>query len=138
VNPAGVFFGANSIVDVAGIYAGAGAVSDQDFLHNINRFTDLAGSVVNDGSINARVVQLIGQHVANNGAIVADKGVVSMVSGHDVLIGERGGQIYIRVDGAALDPSARPSPGSSGAFASQGVAPGVENTGSITASRGRI
>jgi filamentous hemagglutinin family protein len=39
VNPAGVTFGPNAIVNVGKIYAAAGNISDSDFLGGVDRFT---------------------------------------------------------------------------------------------------
>ncbi len=137
VNPAGVIFGRGSIIDVAGLYAGAAHIADSDFARGVNHFTDVAGAVVNEGTINASAVHLIGAHVANHGAIVANKGIVSMLVGNDVYIGEQGGSIYVRIDGASLSPEAGPAKGA-GATPDLAAAPGVENTGSISARGGRI
>ncbi|MBZ0173502.1 MAG: filamentous hemagglutinin N-terminal domain-containing protein, partial [Phycisphaerales bacterium] len=49
VNPAGIYFGRNAVVNVGGIFAAAGNITNQDFLDNVNRFTDLSGEVVNRG-----------------------------------------------------------------------------------------
>ena len=39
VNPAGVYFGGKAVVDVAGLFAAAGAMNNQDFLARRDRFT---------------------------------------------------------------------------------------------------
>src|SRR5690242_11364129 len=49
VNPAGVYFAHGSLVDVGGIYAAAGRISNDDFLSSANRFTNLRGTVENRG-----------------------------------------------------------------------------------------
>src|SRR5207244_2546502 len=53
VNPAGVLFGNGAVVNVGGMYAAAGNITDANFLNRINKFTNLDGSVMNDGAINA-------------------------------------------------------------------------------------
>ena len=63
VNPAGVFFGNGALVDVGQIYAAAGQIANEDFLNGIDHFTDLTGSVINDGAIIAEAVHLIGSQV---------------------------------------------------------------------------
>ena len=127
VNPAGVTFGNGAIIDVGGLYAAAGNISNRDFINNVNRFTGLSGSVVNEGTINADggIAALIGREVANRGVIAADKGVVAMVAGEDVVLQERGSNFSVRVEGLAR---------SEGAL-QQGTA--VENTGQVSARRGR-
>ncbi len=127
VNPAGVTFGNGAVVDVGGLYAAAGNISNRDFLNNVNRFTGVNGAVVNDGSINAAggVAALIGREVANRGVITADDGLVAMVSGEDVILQQRGSHFSVKVEGLARAESAQV----------QGT--GVENSGSISAKRGR-
>lgn len=137
VNPAGVIFGANAFVDVGGIHAAAGAITDRDFLRGIDRFTGLSGEVINHGHIQGGAIHLLGQRVANHGAIVADRGVVTMLSGNDIYIGERGGQIFVRIDGETLNADAKPGRGD-GRVVSAADTPAVENTGSVQATGGRV
>lgn len=134
VNPAGVFFGANSVVNAAGIYAAGGNISNTDFLAGNFHFTNVTGKVISDGMLTGKAVHLIGQQVANHGTITSDRGLVTMLSGEDVLIRERGSRIAVRIDGT--DISANTTPASfTGAVA---PTPAVENTGTINAPRGTI
>src|SRR5690349_1134240 len=77
VNPAGVYFARGSVINVGGIYAAAGHMSDSDFLGNRNHFTGLTGSVINEGTITGEKLSFLGQHVANLGSIRADNGFVT-------------------------------------------------------------
>ncbi len=45
VNPHGVFFGGNAVIDVGGLVAGAGTLSDENFLAGVDHFTELISSV---------------------------------------------------------------------------------------------
>ena len=121
-NPAGIYFAKGSLVDVGQLFAGAGQISDEHFLNNINQFTDLFGSVVNEGTIEADAVSLIGRHVANHGTIVANDGFVAMVAGEDVLLGEQGGRIMVKLEGAKGDliPADTPGVESTGTTAAPG------------------
>ncbi|NQT20981.1 MAG: filamentous hemagglutinin N-terminal domain-containing protein, partial [Planctomycetes bacterium] len=123
-NPAGVYFRNGAIVDVGGIYAAAGTITNQNFLNNINHFTNLTGSVVNQGTINGEIVSLLGKIAANHGSIVGDNSIVVIAAGDDILIGERGGHIMVRI--------------TNGASAVASDAPAVENTGTISAGRGKV
>ncbi|MFC1805607.1 filamentous hemagglutinin N-terminal domain-containing protein [Planctomycetota bacterium] len=118
VNPAGVRFGPSSVVDVGQLVAAAGKLSNADFLGGVDRFTDLAGEVVNWGSISGGAVRLVGANVANYGSIVAEGGLVAMVAGNEVTLTRIGSQMMVKVSGGG------------------GERPGVENAGEINAARG--
>ncbi len=122
-NPSGIYFTQGSLVDVGKLFAAAGQITDTQFLNNFNHFTDLTGSVINEGAIRADAIGLIGRHVVNRGSIVASDGFVAMVAGEDVLLGERGGQILVKIERV----------GDATAGADQ---PGVENSGTINAHDG--
>ncbi len=115
VNPAGVRFGQGAVVDVGQIVAAAGKMSDADFLAGVNRFTDLAGEVVNYGRITGGSVTLAGRAVANYGSIVAERGTVAMVAGDEVMLTQLGSQMLVTVSGGG------------------GEGPGVENAGEVVA-----
>ncbi len=103
VNPAGVMFGPGATVDVAGLYAAAGHISDGDFLSNRNRFTDLSGSVVNEGSIRGRAVMLAGRRVLNSGSIEAPDGMIALVAGDRVVLSEHGSGVAVEASADALN-----------------------------------
>jgi filamentous hemagglutinin family protein len=123
VNPSGVIFGAGSVVNVGQLYAAAGHMSNDDFLRGNLRFTGLTGQVINEGSIRAQQVALIGRSVVNSGSIVAPGGAVMMLAGDDVYVGERDGSVFARVSmSERVDASQL----------------GVSNTGTIDASGGQV
>jgi filamentous hemagglutinin family protein len=136
VNPAGVYFTGDAVVDVGNLYAAAGTLSNSRFLEGVDKFTNLSGEVVNDGLIHGDEVHLIGQRVANHGAIVADHGLVTMLAGDKVYIQRHGGRIIVKVDGHQLTDRDRPLHG--GTTPDMTATPGVENTGTIDANRGRV
>jgi filamentous hemagglutinin family protein len=112
VNPAGVVFGPNAVIDAGGIYAAAGNISDEDFQNGVDRFTNLQGDVVNEGRITARDVNLIGQYVANFGQVSGTGGgYITMLAGDEVLIQRVGERIVVRIDGVRLTDRARPHDG---------------------------
>ena len=136
-NPAGIFFANGAVVDVGGIYAAAGSMSDEDFLARVDRFTALEGGVVNQTALLGEVVHLIGRQVFNLGSISADGGVVTMLAAdNEVLLRESGGRTLVRVDGVDIALDLGVSPG--------GVPPtltgpaGVENAGAISATGGQV
>ncbi|MCX5688804.1 MAG: filamentous hemagglutinin N-terminal domain-containing protein [Planctomycetota bacterium] len=122
VNPAGVLFSATARVDTNGLYAAAGRMSDSDFLKGINRFTDMSGRVVNDGIITSDFVGLLGKSVGNSGQIIAPGGTIVMAAGESVMVGERTGNVFVKVTGNADDVSKA----------------AVDNTGSLDARRGSV
>ncbi|MDR0901248.1 MAG: filamentous hemagglutinin N-terminal domain-containing protein, partial [Opitutaceae bacterium] len=56
VNPAGIYFGQNAVIDVGRIYAAGGSLSNSDFLARNDNFTRLTGQVHNAGSISAEAI----------------------------------------------------------------------------------
>ncbi len=136
-NPAGIYFANGAVVDVGGIYAAAGSMTDEDFLGGVDRFIALGGDVVNETALLGEVVHLIGRRVVNDGTISTGGGAVTMLAAdNEVLLSEAGGRIMVRIDGVDLDPELGVSPG--------GVPPtltgpaGVENAGAISAAAGQV
>lgn len=128
LNPNGILFSGTSVVQTGGLTAAAATMSNRDFLAGRDHFTNVQGDVVNAGMITTTsAARLIGQHVANAGVISAggQDGVVAMVSGSDVMLTPRGDTMSITVA-----PSNLATPPTD-------ARPGVENTGRITASKGR-
>ncbi|MBL9001104.1 MAG: filamentous hemagglutinin N-terminal domain-containing protein [Phycisphaerae bacterium] len=123
VNPAGVYFSGTARVDVARLYAAGANLSDRDFVRGLDRFTDARGAVINEGTLTANFIGLLGKTVTNGGTINAPRGTVVMAAGEDILIGERTGNVFVKVSGVASE--------SAGGAA-------VTNTGTINAQRGRV
>lgn len=90
VNPAGVYIGSSGVVNVGGLYAAAGKMSNEDFNAGAaggatpgqSRFTGLVGKVSNAGTINATTeAHLVGASVVNSGTIsVGEAGYLTMVA----------------------------------------------------------
>ncbi|MCH2148517.1 MAG: filamentous hemagglutinin N-terminal domain-containing protein [Phycisphaerales bacterium] len=126
VNPAGITFGSNSVLNATRIYAAAGAMSNSDFLSGTDRFTDLTGTIINNGSIQAGEVHFAANTIVNTGDITGN--LMSFSIGDKVYIQRVGDGIAIQIDGQDLgDPGA----GTVGATLS-GQA-GIYNSGTITA-----
>lgn len=135
-NPAGIIFTPGSKVDVAGLYAAAGSIRDSDFLRDTDHFQNLEGDVVNHGDLAGRAVHLIGRRVANHGTITADRGVVTMLAGNDVLLRDMQGRVSIKIDGVEL--SDRDTPAAGNGTGDLNADPAVENTGAVRATRGSV
>ncbi|MCA9311185.1 MAG: filamentous hemagglutinin N-terminal domain-containing protein, partial [Phycisphaerales bacterium] len=150
VNPSGVMFGPDSTINVGGLYAAAGNISDADFLRGVNHFTDVQGSVVNHGLIQAeQFAHLVGTNVTNTGAIHAPEGLVSLSAGKDVYLAERGNSVMVRISDPTGTTSASTSQAAldnSGVIESDGASFTVgdvyslamRNTGTIKADGGSI
>lgn len=136
VNPAGVMFSNTAVINVGGLYAAAGNISNSNFTNGVDRFTGLTGDVVNDGVIRGSQIHLLGRHVANHGLIRADAGVITLIAGNDVLLRQLGERITVRVDGDWLTNNSGPRSGSTAPNLT--ATPGVENTGIITSSQGQV
>jgi filamentous hemagglutinin family protein len=117
VNPAGIYFGRDAVVDVGQLYAAAGSLSNADFLARNDHFTRLSGRALNEGSIRADAIHLVGQTVRNAGTLSAPARLVLLAAGGDVLIGRAGEYVYVNATAATT------------AFG-EGM-PGVENAGRI-------
>lgn len=126
VNPAGVIFTETARIDVARLVAAAASITNEDFLNNVDHFTDVRGSVVNHGQIAADFVGLIGQHVANYGTILVPEGTIAMVAGDDVLLGQFDDPLMVKITGAAVN------------LIEPGLDPGIENHGTLEADHVRL
>ena len=114
LNPAGVYFGGSAIVEVAGLVAAAGEISDEAFVSRLQQFRNLRGTVRNEGRIdsNGGNVFLIGRSVANHGLVVTRGGDFLMAAGDEVTVFRH--DTYIEVHAPNLD-----------------LQPNVENSGLI-------
>lgn len=128
INPAGVVFGQGSVINTVRLYAAAGKLSDQDFVRGIDRFTDVRGEVRNYGTLSADFIAMVGARVDNAGSISAPQGTVVMTSGSDVMIGEKNGNVFVKLQGQSAQAAAR-----------DGANPkGVTNSGTINAAGGKV
>ncbi len=98
VNPSGVIFGQNAVVNVGALYAAAGNISNADFMAGTYRFTDARGIVENRGHLQGDLIALVGGRVANHGTISASNGTVVLAAGEQVLIGEFLGHTFVRLE----------------------------------------
>ncbi len=134
VNPSGVIFGQGATVDVAGIVAAAGSISNADFIAGEDRFTSLGGAVENRGAITAGGrVALLGDRVLNAGSISANGGMIAMVAGDTVWLRTIDGRLAVRVDGKDITGQHIPWAGTL-----TGAGTAVENTGTISAAGGQV
>lgn len=132
MNPNGVFFGEDAVVDVGGLVASGLNIHTDDFMNGELLFGALdgtSGTVINHGLINAATggnVALLGKRVANHGLISAELGHVALAAGSAAVVTfDDQGLIGVRIDEATLAEEV-------------GSAYAVNNNGSITAKGGKI
>lgn len=127
LDPNGVIFGQDSVIDVGGIIASTGKIDDHAFMAGspILDITDVntGGAIINGGTITvaeAGIAAFVAPTVINNGVIQAKLGKISLASGDKATLDLYGdGLVEIAVDGAASDAL-------------------IENTGEIRAEGGIV
>ncbi|HEX7764808.1 MAG TPA: filamentous hemagglutinin N-terminal domain-containing protein, partial [Cellvibrio sp.] len=132
VNPNGVVFGKDSIINVGGMIASGMSIDPASFINGdftLNSLEGTDGKVINYGIINAATggsVTLVGQQVQNNGLISAKLGAVNLAAGNEaVLTFDPSGLVGVKVTEAVLQQEL-------------GVDAAVINNGTINADGGRV
>ena len=132
VNPNGVFFGANSTVDAAGLIASTSDISNDDFNAGKLKLTipgKANASIINKGNITAAdggLVALVAPNVRNDGIIQANLGTVALASAQTASIDMYGDNLY----SFALDKETT--------AAATGAKAAVENNGIISVGGGKV
>jgi len=91
VNPNGIVFGKNSMVNTAGLIASTLNISNQDFINGNMRFADLqnAAEILNQGFISASnggEVVFVAPKISNEGTISVENGSIVLAAGQAVTI----------------------------------------------------
>lgn len=102
LNPAGVIFGAHSIVNVAALTVAAAHLTDDDFLAGRDHFQSILGKVEVLGHLSATNVHLVGHEIINKGKIDAPTVIYSR--GEEYLVGKE--HLYVKCDKEALKEEA--------------------------------
>lgn len=139
-NPAGIFFGPGSYVNVGGMIATTGLLSNQDFLSGNYRFMQdpnylNSGAIINKGTIIAAqngLIALIARGVTNDGMIEANLGHVILASGDAFTMNFAGNELI----NFAIDAKTSQKP--KDAHGNDIMDDGVKNTGSIIANAGTV
>ncbi|MDD2725046.1 MAG: MBG domain-containing protein [Methylovulum sp.] len=91
INPNGIVFGANSVVDTQGLIASSLNLSDEDFLKGNYHFFagSQTGNIVNEGIIRAGKdgnIVLIAPNIKNNGIIKTEGGQITLAAGQELIL----------------------------------------------------
>src|SRR5579862_2442338 len=136
-NPAGIYFGPGSYVNVGGLIATTANIRDQDYLNGIYHFTQnplYNGSIINQGTLIAAangLIALIGNGVENNGLIQANLGHIVLASGGAFTMSFAGNDlISFSIDAPAYSSGVDEN--------GQPLASNVSNTGNLIADGGHI
>ncbi len=121
VNPAGIVFGKSASVDAGALYAVSGQMNEQDFLYGLNHFSDMEGIVENHGTLRGELILMIGKHVVNTGGIYVADGMIRLMAGSEVYLGQDGNRISGNLESAAKQELH-----------------GIENTGILEADGGSV
>jgi filamentous hemagglutinin family protein len=137
VNPAGIYFGPGSSVNVAGIIATTANITDQNFMkgnYQFEKMSGYSGSIINDGMIVAAdhgLLALVAPGVINNGVVQANLGHVIMASGEAFTLNFSGNDL---INFTISEKTSRRGLDQNG----NQLSSGVTNTGAIYADGGKV
>jgi len=105
INPNGILFGQGAQVNVGALVASTLDVSDTSLTGNSRTFSgNGTGSVINQGTINAGYVALLGNHVSNQGVITAQLGTVALGAGSAATLTFNGNSLVkMQIDQSTLN-----------------------------------
>ena len=89
INPAGIIFGDQAVVEVGKFYAIAGSMSNNDFSNEIDRFYSLVGEIENKGKISAKEITMVGSMISNSGRLSSLSGKVILGVGNTLQVENR-------------------------------------------------
>ncbi|VUD41544.1 Heme/hemopexin-binding protein [Thalassocella blandensis] len=110
MNPNGIFFGENSVVNAGGIMATGLSIDADDFMNGDFTFLAIEGTdgiVINSGVLNAATggsVALVGKQVKNEGLIKANLGAMTLAAGREAVMSfDAEGLIRVRISKELLE-----------------------------------
>ncbi|MFN7902280.1 MAG: YDG domain-containing protein [Holosporales bacterium] len=114
INPNGVFFGKDSVVDVAGLTASTANIKDTDFLSGKMQFNEPGSpnaEIANEGTMTmaeAGIATLVAPSVRNDGVITAKLGTINIGGAEKFTVDLYGnGLMSLVVEDAALQTAVR-------------------------------
>ncbi len=109
MNPAGLLFGPDCIVNVSALYAAAAHLSDQDFIQGIDHFKDVKGIIEVYGTLTAQEIALIGRSIVQNGTVNAEEGHIFFATAENVYFGKENGHLFLKCEKESLQQPAETS-----------------------------
>ncbi|MGE0669327.1 MAG: filamentous hemagglutinin N-terminal domain-containing protein [Parachlamydiales bacterium] len=109
MNPAGIVFGPDCVVNVSALYAAAAHLSDTDFLQGIDRFLDVHGNIEVFGSLVAQDIALIGKTILQKGTVLAEEGHLLYATAENVYLGKENGHLFVKCERELLQEPAQAS-----------------------------
>lgn len=132
VNPRGIVFGKDSVINAGGLIASGLMINPDDFLNGDLVFESLEGTdgaVINSGTLNAALggnITLLGKQVENKGLISANLGRVNLAAGKKAVLNfDADGLLGVEVSEAILQEEL-------------GDKAAVQNSGEIHAQEGQV
>lgn len=96
VNPSGIIFGKESVIDVGGFFAAAAHLADEDFLAGKDRFSAPTGSIIHEGKIvSSSFLRLLGNNVEQKGSLLASDDISIFSSQEEVIVGNASGHTFM-------------------------------------------
>ena len=117
MNPNGVMFGQNAVVNVGSLIATTGTIDENYFLTTGGaKITGAAGSIVNQGGITAQgagLVALVAPSVTNQGSISATSGTIALAGATAATVSLNGGLYEFAIASGATGTSVSNAAGAS-------------------------
>lgn len=98
INPSGMVFGNSACIDTSSLYAIAGHLNEQDFLMQVDRFTDIKGMIEILGTLKAEKVILLARSLLQKGEILLRDGQALFASGESFTLEHEGDDLSLQCD----------------------------------------
>lgn len=94
MNPAGIVFGPESVINVGALYAAAAHLSDDDFMQGIDHFQNIRGKIEVFGTLLGEEIALIGKSVIQKGKIESKH--LLYATAEDLYLGREDEHLFVK------------------------------------------